>query len=326
MNQFQKALALGSLFFLSLTTAYSQVKVIGNPKSIVYDISFSKGGGWLAATEEKSVNLFDTQSGKLIRSFQDGHTGQVLSVAVSDDSTKLASGGKDGLLLIWDVQTGEVLEKLAHHQGVITSVKFHPQRNLLISAGSDNKITVYDYQKRQVLFELAKHTDDVNAIAVSPDGNILASAGADKIIRLWGLNTGKLLTELPEDSAWIRALSFTQEGNVLLAAGDDRKISRWQIESNNYGYKVDDSTISTGWLLSLDTRGDTYETEVIASSGMDGKIRIRTPFGKYTYGVNRPVHKVLLKPGNELYLKVAVASRGKGILLIDATEMKMKEI
>lgn len=49
-----------------------------------------------------------------------------------------------------------------------------------------------------------------------------------------------------------------------------------------------------------------------------------TPFHKEAE--NSQEAKIFLKPGNDLYQKVAVASRGKGVLLIDATERKLKEL
>jgi WD40 repeat protein len=324
MSQIKRAAVSIVFVLVSLSTAYCQERVLGNPESIVYDISFSKGGSWLAATEEKGVKLFDVKSGQVLQRFDGGHKKEVLAVDISVDSTRMASGGQDGLLVIWDIETGKLLEELSLHQGVVTAVMFHPERKLLISAGSDNKVFVYDYQQKQVLFELTRHTDDVTALALSHDKTILASAGADKKILLWSLASGKLLTEIQESTSWIRALSFTPDGKSLLSAGDDRKIHRWHLENSFQVYKGDVITGSTGWLLSLDSAGDTYLNEIIVASGTDGKVRIKTPLGEYRYATNRPVHKVLLKPNAGLYLKVAVASRGKGVLLLNAENMEVK--
>lgn len=303
-------------------SSLSQTTILGNSKSIVYDISFSRGGTLLISTEEKSVNLFNVITTQLLKSFTGTHTKDILSVAISSDSSKILSGGKDGLVVMWDIHSGKALKVIKAHDGVVTSVKFHPASELVISAGSDNKIVVYDYKEEKVKYSLLGHQDDVLALALNSDGTILASGGADKSIILWDLQTGNRLQRMTEHKSWIRALAFNGEGNKLLSAGDDSKISIWKMAESKIAEKISSVDLGSDWILGVDVAGEALKNETIVSAGMDGNIKINTFLGGYVYNIKRPVHNALLKPNNGLYITVALATRGKGVVLIDAKDMK----
>ena len=52
------------------------------------------------------AEVWDFASGEHVRSLA-GHSGSVVTAAFSADGSRLASGGADGSVRIWDVSTGE---------------------------------------------------------------------------------------------------------------------------------------------------------------------------------------------------------------------------
>jgi WD40 repeat protein/class 3 adenylate cyclase len=69
-----------------------------------------------------------------------GHTGGVLSVAVSPDRSLLATAGTDGLVKLWDAETGAELMTLFGHDRLAHTVTFSPDGRFIATASGDGSV------------------------------------------------------------------------------------------------------------------------------------------------------------------------------------------
>ncbi len=68
----------------------------------------------------------------------------VWSLAYSPDGSKLASGGWDQTIKIWDANTGKELRTIKAHLGTVTALAFHPNGQQIASGGLDGMVKVWN--------------------------------------------------------------------------------------------------------------------------------------------------------------------------------------
>ncbi len=117
----------------------------------------------------------------------EGHAGWVLSAAWSPDGTRLASGGYDYTVRVWDMTTGAVLAVLDGHTSAVESVAWSPDGLRLASASSDCTVRVWDAATGATLAVIDGQTEGTLAVAWSPDGKWLATTGFHGTVRLWNV-------------------------------------------------------------------------------------------------------------------------------------------
>ena len=74
----------------------------------------------------------------------EGHVDNVFAVAFSPDGQRLATGGSDKTVIIWDLATGQKTLSLKGHTNAITSLQFVSDGRRLMSAGADETVRVWD--------------------------------------------------------------------------------------------------------------------------------------------------------------------------------------
>lgn len=74
----------------------------------------------------------------------DSHADEVWSLVFSHDGSKLASGGKDHTVVIYDLSTFTVLHQFTDHEEEVTYITWSPDDSRLISCSMDHRARVWD--------------------------------------------------------------------------------------------------------------------------------------------------------------------------------------
>jgi len=144
--------------------------------------------GW-----DRLVKVWDLSSCKL-RTNLVGHTGYVNCVAVAPDGSLCASGGRDGVAMLWDLNEGRALSSLDTGD-IINSLAFSPNRYWLCAATASG-IKIFDLETK-VCRDTLDHGEIVgeNALPIQPislawsaDGNTLFAGYTDSKIRVWSVS------------------------------------------------------------------------------------------------------------------------------------------
>jgi WD40 repeat protein len=137
--------------------------------------------------EGYGLNLWNTTTGEMRE--LGGHGYPLKTLAFSPSGTRLAGGGNDDNVWIWDLASGQLA---ASFQG--------------------------DVPDRLQSFDGLFWVDDTTLIAAASDA-----------IYWWDVATGRLLERLarPEEAAFFVAFAFSRDGNRLAAVAQDEKVYLW---------------------------------------------------------------------------------------------------
>eukprot|EP00662_Eupelagonemidae_sp_cell21_P056276 gene56275-53222_t len=80
----------------------------------------------------------------------------IVCVALSPDKKHMATASRDGMLILWDSQSGLVIEQL-DHPGIVTSCTFSPDEGRYVVSGCQDSICrKYQVIKGQLVHESEK--------------------------------------------------------------------------------------------------------------------------------------------------------------------------
>ncbi|KAI8532939.1 hypothetical protein RHMOL_Rhmol11G0257200 [Rhododendron molle] len=187
-----------------------------------------------------------------------GHTSFVGPLAwVSPDEEfpegRIVSGGMDTLVLVWDLRTGEAVQRLKGHQSQVTGIaldgsdivsasvdctlrrwrKGQPIESWeahkaaiqsvvklpsgeLVTGSSDTTLKLW--RGRTCVHTFVGHTDTVRSLAVMPDLGII-SASHDGSIRLWAIS-GQVLMEMVGHTSIVYSVDSHVSGLIVSGSED----------------------------------------------------------------------------------------------------------
>jgi serine/threonine protein kinase len=177
-----------------------------------------------------ATNTSTTGSAKIVSAplmtFQ-GHTNYVYSVTwASQDEQKMASGGNDNTVLVWNRSTSQVYFSYTHGLEV-NDVKASPLKQYIASASDDKTVKIYDATAGTPVLVYTGHTAGVNTVRWSNDGTMLVTASTDQTARIWRAADGTTLHTLQGHTARVWAAAWSPDMKYVVTASADRTAIVW---------------------------------------------------------------------------------------------------
>uniref|UniRef100_M4BH40 Uncharacterized protein n=1 Tax=Hyaloperonospora arabidopsidis (strain Emoy2) TaxID=559515 RepID=M4BH40_HYAAE len=191
----------------------------------------------------------------------------ILALAVSSDGKFLASGGRDKLVRVWNVEKSELLESFSGHRDAVSALVFRLRSHSLFSGSFDRSIKHWNLTEMGYVETLFGHQSEVNGLDSLYKERVV-SCGRDRSVRVWKIPEETQLVFYGNSGSMDCVRMITDE--YYVTGGDDGSLSLWFngrkkpvcVISNAHGGK---------WISSLAVMP---RTDLVASGSSDGQIRL----------------------------------------------------
>jgi WD40 repeat protein len=245
------------------------------------------GGPLVSAGADRKLVLWDRADGRPADTLALPVT--IRALAASPDGKRLAGGGDDGVVRLWDVSAGKLTPvagaaELKGHTDWLLCLAFGPDGKSLASGGYDGTVRVWDVPTGKALAVPARapaapkapaaDLPAVTALAFSPDGKSLVVGCGDAQLLLFDPTDGKFVRAQPGHASAVTGLAFHPSGAVLASASKDRTIRLWSA-ANGQALKALEGHTAWAQGVAFVAHGTR-----LASVGADGTVRLWELTGK----------------------------------------------
>lgn len=178
-------------------------------------LSFASDSQTLAVIDgsEPRVALFDVATGNLWGELGRG-LGRLERAVFSPDGSRLATGGADHTLRMWNVSTREAVAVWRGHEAEVRDVAFSPDGKWLVTAGKDKTVRFWDASARRTNETLVP----ITSVALSStDGRWLLGRGESSSWELWDVSSPRKVAALALQTNDV-PLGFEHADRELIAA------------------------------------------------------------------------------------------------------------
>lgn len=277
------------------------------------------GAQVLTGWKDGKVILSDVNSGKATREFA-GCSGAIRAIAVRGDGLRLAAGGADGKVYLWNASNGELLQTLESAAPVVALAWSFDNQKLAV-ATEDRQLRLYgpavaSAQNTTAGSELQIHQQTaadsaIAAMVFSADNRSLRAVHGSGQMAIWSYAAPTSLRQFNQGGA-VYGIAISRDGSTIISCGADQSVRVWD---NNTGSQRFQMSGHQGAVHSVALSPD---ESFAVSSGADKTIRLWDIVGgrqlKQLATLDGTMYSVAIHPNGQT---IATAGADRKIYLMD---------
>ena len=162
-----------------------------------------------------------------------GHEQEVCGLRWNNEGTRLASGGNDNKVCLWEMNSTNPVKVLNGHKAAVKALAWSPWNSKILATGggsADKQIRIWDCASGSCL-ETVETGSQVCALEWNRhEKEILSAHGyAQNQLSLWRSSDMKRIQDFTGHSARILNIAQNPEGSTVVSAGADETLRFWPV-------------------------------------------------------------------------------------------------
>jgi WD40 repeat protein len=194
--------------------------------------SFSPDGLKVLAAGElsRAPSVFDWQSSGRLDALNPWVRQVRTQPVVSADGHLVAAGDVQGDVIVWDLESHEIIAKLpSGGEGLLVAMLVAvPGSDLFAAASTDGTVSLWDPDRQGAPQKTLgiPGGSPMTAIAVSTDGANLVSVSENNEVQVWRLSDGERIQAFPAAPS-TNSIGFSRDGRLVTTSAPDGTIHVW---------------------------------------------------------------------------------------------------
>ena len=193
----------------------------------------ANGTRFVSGTHQHGIQIFQINAQEHHWNHNPSQTSH-LHPTWSPDGSKIATGGGDGVIYIWDTATSTVVKKWRGHQAAVMCINWSPDGRYIVSGNNSSELFLWDAKSGDRLMAFVGHPSTVYSITWSANAEQVISGGVDGLIRWWDLQTGECIRLIKAHQGAVNNLRRSPDGHKLASCGGDGVIHLWNLETGHH--------------------------------------------------------------------------------------------
>ncbi len=186
----------------------------------------------LSANQRTAV-LWDTNTGEEITRYDTPPDIPLASLTVSPDEQYVLGSTSFAVLVLWDLQSGDIVREFRGHGEEVIDIVFLPDGKHFLSASVDTSVRLWDIETGAEVYRFDGHTDATRDIQMLDNRRQFVSWSKDNTVRIWNLYNANQRERYEGHNAGVNGVAFSSDGRYIASGDIEAGLILWDRETTD---------------------------------------------------------------------------------------------